>query len=509
MKLRNKKHNTFILGMLIALPGFTHAVHQYVVTTTHDGGPGSLRKAIADANYSYASSKIVFDIPDSDPGYNECLKCWSIQPFDELPAITTPIAIDGYSQKGAACNSHEIDKNNNAHIAIELSGPGLDDVEGTGLRGLFRGLTFNQGSQGSSVRGLAINDCPIGIEVSAPDVALHGNFLGTAVDGFTPKDNLVSIHVTDSAHHTLIGDGELCNRNLIAGQGRRLADCQPKNSCSEGDCGMVTVHDTLGAITNSGAFTTIQNSTINLTRSGHQALTRAPGHGILSVANQGTQIGGPDKAHRVVVANYEGANIQFDSTIDDTVQQVYSGMNNLGKNALGGGAGIRFINRFGVPQELIKARKEKGSSLHTIADSLFSGNQGSGIVIGQFSDPYSVSLTNITNTYAGTDLTGTKSLPNTKHGLEVNHATDTSVTNSLFNYNHIHGVSATLSLRTIFQDSDVSFNVQDGINYVPSNMPALASSIPCIRVSGSFINNCGENPGYAVNQNGSQIVCSY
>ena len=504
MKLRNMTQRALLVGMLVAIPRIAQGEQQFVVTTTRDGGNGSFRRAITDANTYGNPCKIVFDIPSDDEGYNACFHCWSIKPCHELPAICTPVEIDGYSQTGAVPNTNPIDEENNAHIAVELSGPGLDEGEGMGLRGLFRGLTFKEGSHGSSVKGLAINNCPVGIEVSASDIALHGNFLGTAVDGFTLKDNLVSVHITDSASDTNIGDEQPCNRNLIAGLGRQLAQCQPVNACSEGDCGMSSDHDTLGAITNRGAFTSIKNSTVNLTRSGHEALTRAPGHGILSVANQGTLLGGPDKAHRVVVANYEGANIQFDSTYNDIVKQVYSGTNTLGKNALGGGAGIRFINRFGVSQEVINSRQEP--FLHYVNESLFSGNQGSGIVIGQSNDPYPVSLLNISNTFSGTDYTGTTSLPNNKHGIEINQGVDTSVINSVFNYNHIHGAYGAGSLRTTFQASDLSFNLQDGINYVPEGEALAPTS--SLRVNGSFVNNCNSNSqSYAVNKWGSQIFC--
>ncbi len=324
MKIRNMKQRAILVGVLVALPCIAQGVQQFVVTTTRDSGHGSFRKAITDANNYDKPCKIVFDLSVNDEGYNECFHCWSIQPYAELPEITAKVEIDGYSQDGAVCNTNEIDEENNACIAIELSGPGIGEVEGTCLRGLFKGLAFKEGSSGSVVKGLAINDCPVGIEVCTSDISLHGNFLGTAVDGFTLENNLVSVHITDSAYNTRIGDEKPCNRNLIAGLGRLFDRCQPANSCSDRDSGMLSVYESLGAVTNHGAYTRIQNSTVNLTRSGHEALTLAPGHGILSVVNQGTAIGGPDKAHRVVVANYAGANIQFDSTFDDTIQQVFS-----------------------------------------------------------------------------------------------------------------------------------------------------------------------------------------
>jgi hypothetical protein len=67
----------------------------FVVTTTADSGPGSLRQAILDSNAATGRANTIdFDIPD--PGVQ------TIVPLSPLPAITDSVLIDGTSQPGYA-----------------------------------------------------------------------------------------------------------------------------------------------------------------------------------------------------------------------------------------------------------------------------------------------------------------------------------------------------------------------------------------------------------------------
>jgi hypothetical protein len=72
-----------VLSMGIALNAYSQ---QQLVTNTADAGNGSLRQAILDANASLGSDDIVFDIPDTDPGYNG--SWWTITLASPLPDIT-------------------------------------------------------------------------------------------------------------------------------------------------------------------------------------------------------------------------------------------------------------------------------------------------------------------------------------------------------------------------------------------------------------------------------------
>src|SRR4051794_31241832 len=67
----------------------------FLVTNTGDGGPGSLRRAILDANAGTAGTNTIeFDIP------GDGVK--TIAPLSPLPPITRAVLIDGFSQPGYA-----------------------------------------------------------------------------------------------------------------------------------------------------------------------------------------------------------------------------------------------------------------------------------------------------------------------------------------------------------------------------------------------------------------------
>ena len=64
------------------------------VTNTNNSGAGSLRDAIICANNSPGTDTIDFNIPGTGPH--------TIQPLSDLPWITDPVIIDGYTQPGAS-----------------------------------------------------------------------------------------------------------------------------------------------------------------------------------------------------------------------------------------------------------------------------------------------------------------------------------------------------------------------------------------------------------------------
>src|SRR5205085_2817947 len=111
-----------------------------LVTTTDDSGPGSLRQAILDVNADTgnpAADTINFAI--TGDGVH------TIRPLSELPAITHPVFVDGYTQSGSRPNTLAV--GDDAALAIEL--------DGSLQVGGSRGLTISAAN--TVVRGLAIN----------------------------------------------------------------------------------------------------------------------------------------------------------------------------------------------------------------------------------------------------------------------------------------------------------------------------------------------------------------
>ena len=74
---------------------FIMTTGSFVVTTTADSGPGSLRQAILESNTAIGGSNTIqFDIPGTG--------VHTIAPASPLPAITFPVVIDGTTQPGYA-----------------------------------------------------------------------------------------------------------------------------------------------------------------------------------------------------------------------------------------------------------------------------------------------------------------------------------------------------------------------------------------------------------------------
>jgi len=98
--------------LLAAMPA--HASTTFTVTNTNDSGAGSLRQAILDANATTGADLINFNIAGTD--------VHTIAPASELPKITGPVTINGYTQPGAHPNTRAV--GSDAVLKIEISGFG-------------------------------------------------------------------------------------------------------------------------------------------------------------------------------------------------------------------------------------------------------------------------------------------------------------------------------------------------------------------------------------------------
>ncbi|MBX3436804.1 MAG: VCBS repeat-containing protein [Planctomycetaceae bacterium] len=229
----------------------------FTVTTTMDSGPGSLREAIQLANAQAGPHTIEFDLAADDPGHvyygddgvagqvttaniratteaddadisdidpDWAYSWWTISPLSQLPAITSVVTIDGYTQMGAAENSNGVGQGLNTVLRVEINGE-QSAVEGANIStGL---LTLRGGN--STVRGLALNrHLGPGILVdSNGNNTVAGNFIGTDVSGtaaFNAAD-LPGVNVGAIGYHgvrvassgNVIGGTTPERRNLISG----------------------------------------------------------------------------------------------------------------------------------------------------------------------------------------------------------------------------------------------------------------------------------------------------
>jgi len=164
----------------------------FSVTTTADSGPGSLRQAILDSDAATGGSNtIAFAILGQG--------AQAIAPLSPLPAITNPVLIDGFSQRGYA-----------GAPLIELSGS---------QAGAANGLTI--AGSGVTVRGLDINSFAEGAGIlisgtSATGNSIEANDIGTDSAGTRALPNHFGIQILSGADDNLVGGVTAADGNLIA-----------------------------------------------------------------------------------------------------------------------------------------------------------------------------------------------------------------------------------------------------------------------------------------------------
>lgn len=162
----------------------------FTVTTTADGGAGSLRQAILDANTNAGPDTIEFNI-----GVGPA----TIAPTSALPIITDPVTIDGATQPGFV----------DAPI-IELSGENVADGQGihvTAGDSTIRGLVVNRFT-GFDANGIRFD--------TGGNNVLEGCYVGTDLAGTNALGNLrAGVDIVNSPSNR-IGGATASARNLIS-----------------------------------------------------------------------------------------------------------------------------------------------------------------------------------------------------------------------------------------------------------------------------------------------------
>ena len=214
---------TLVAGLVLCVAAASLTAATFTVTNTDDSGPGSLRQAIADANGNVGLDTIAFNIPGGG--------IHTIAPASDLPIVSDPVLIDGYTQPGTSANTDPIATN--AVILIEIDGGGtlIDGINITGA-----------GANGSTVQGLAIGRfAGVGILVrgGAENCILRGNFLGTDATGMLARPDGSGAEIGSDNNH--VGGTTPADRNLISGNaagtfsGALLLDGLANNCTVEGN----------------------------------------------------------------------------------------------------------------------------------------------------------------------------------------------------------------------------------------------------------------------------------
>ncbi|MDR3633174.1 MAG: right-handed parallel beta-helix repeat-containing protein [Isosphaeraceae bacterium] len=145
----------------------------FTVTNLLASGPGSLRQAIIDANSRAGADTIDFAVDGT-------IRVGRTS----LPAITSPVTIDGSS-------------------APSFAGSPVVTVDYQGTHGLI----FSKGADGSVLTSLSLVGASCaGVTLNASHITVQGNYIGVLADGTTVDGNRGDgVRITASSHGDLIG----------------------------------------------------------------------------------------------------------------------------------------------------------------------------------------------------------------------------------------------------------------------------------------------------------------
>jgi Right handed beta helix region len=182
----------------------------FLVTTTEDSGPGSLRQAILDANATNTEtvSTITFNLPRSDPGFARHV--FTIQPTTPLPAVRRPTFIDGTSQTAFSGGSNPLGPE------VVLNGSLVNRGHGLVLRGdrsAVIGLVINGFAQGA---GISLQPSPTGTRPPSHH-QIRNNYIGTDRTGTTAVPNAKGVVIQGGSSPKAQAQDNHLIENLIAG----------------------------------------------------------------------------------------------------------------------------------------------------------------------------------------------------------------------------------------------------------------------------------------------------
>ena len=358
---------------------------------TCDGTHCSLREAINAANAAPEPTTIHFNLTGTAP--------FTIQPDSAngpLPALTTPIILDGTSQPDY------VDR-----PVIELEGSLL---AGT----LSNGLVIS--GSNSLVRGLAINNFPLaGIRIEGgQENTVVSNYLGTDVTGTLSRPN--------GQQGILLTNG--ANANAIGG----TVGVTPGGACT-GDCNLIS-GNTTGVLLNQVANTSIVGNFIGTNAAGTASVGSPPDaqiDGIVLNDAPNNMIGGTQPAARNLLSGNQGVGVRLLGTgsTGNTIQGNFVGVDREGTSQVRNADGGIFL-RGGASNNTIGGEIGTTPGGGCTGDcNVISGNSAGGIIL------LDANTTNnrIQGNFIGPNATGATGLVGSAQlvGIDMRQATNTIV----------------------------------------------------------------------------------
>jgi hypothetical protein len=401
----------------------------FLVTSTADTGPGTLRQAIMDANAATGSNLIAFNISAA---------ARTIRPLSELPPITGQVSVDGTTQPGYSRLPLIVLEGNKAGTAngltfqgsgdsikalvisdfsqgaaIILGGPGGDSVancwigtDATGTSGVLNRVGISITSPNNVVGGSgAVNTIghdTTGIQIDGDNNVIAANRIGTDATGSFALNNVTGVAITGS--NNTVGGMASAAGNLISGntEGVSLDPASSGNLILGNKVGLdLSGLSTLGNVTGvhvsgtnntvggtvAGAGNVISGNTgkgvlldggsgnvvagnrIGIDPTGFSAVPNAVG--VYFSASMGNTVGGTTAGARNIISGNTGAGVQIDADSSaNVVEGNYLGTDSTGSSALANERGVEIDgsgNMLGGPAGAV---------------NVISGNTNYGVFIG-------------------------------------------------------------------------------------------------------------------------------
>ncbi len=352
------------------------------VTTTADDvvdtGACTLREAITAANTNTASGvtagecitgsamgvdRIEFNIA---PGGQQTITVAS----SLLPAVTSPVAIDGSTQPDPPAGMPPIVINGNDIDAVGVE----DDI-----------LRLMTGSDGSSIQGLVLHNAfARGIRVdNTSNIAIEGNWVGLNAAGAASANGSDGILVNSSTLNITIGDDTSAERNVVSG------------------------NTLFGINLQTGSSAVVKGNYVGLNPAGTAAIGN--GNDGIIAGGVGAVIGGAAAGEGNVISGQSADASDAGVTASGAAFGTQIVGNLIGTNAagtadLGNNRGIELV---GGSDDTLIGGTAAG------AGNLISGNDDQGILAAGTENVI------IQGNRIGTNLAGTAALGNSQHGMDL------------------------------------------------------------------------------------------
>ena len=425
-----------------------------VVTSPADEGPGTIRRALLDAQ---PGDTITFDsavFPPEDPT--------TITVLSGLPGLTQgQVTIDA-SRAGVILDGSQLPREGQASgLDITSSGNRILGLQMRGFAGgalLIRDGSNNQIGGAGPGEGNVLSGNWDGINVigsGARDNVIRGNYFGTDASGTVALGNHADgVWIGRGAQGNVVGGATAAERNVISGNGSS------------------------GVVIDGGLRNTVQGNYIGTDVTGTRALGNRSMGVVLAGGAQYNRIGGDAPGDRNVISGNQGGGLYAAQaeTRFNTVGGNYIGTDASGTAALAnGGSGVNLAED---TQDNVVGGAAPGEG------NLISGNRGDGVTL---SGP-GVRDNVVSGNRIGVDASGDAPLPNRQYGVGIRDGAgpNTIGPGNVIAYNRLSGIRVgegaegnTITANAIYDNGDAGIEVAEGANagIAPPEIGSLSSRV--------------------------------